>query len=200
MKQTKGQMTQERIVKSAISLISKLGIEKTTFAEIAVMAEIKAPAILNYFKTKDEIIMGCLNYVLRSNQAYFAQELRMQDSAVKDLMAYARANVKWALDNQDQAQLIIDLYSRSLFDQQFREINLKIVLGAREKIKTILLYIKREKPEVFEHKEIDLYTRLIHDFITGAILTTIVSKESKKATELKEFEERFHLFIQVLLK
>jgi AcrR family transcriptional regulator len=199
MRFTKGQLTQEKIVKSAISLISQVGVEKTTFAGIAEMAEIKAPGILNYFKNKDEILQGCLEYVLKSNQIYLARELTIQDSAMKDLNSYAMANIKWAVDNPEQAQIIIDLYSRSLFDKHFREINQRIVQSAREKIKTILIYARRENPESFFESEIEFLTRLIHDFITGAILTTILNKERKKSSELKAFEERFRHFISCLL-
>jgi AcrR family transcriptional regulator len=62
----------ERLTGAAVQLVHQQGIEKTTLAEIAKVADVPAGNVYYYFKTKDDVIDAVVEAHLEQNRATLA--------------------------------------------------------------------------------------------------------------------------------
>lgn len=62
-KLTKGQLTKQKLLEATARCVSKIGIEKTSFTEIAKEAEVKRPLVAYHFPKKDDVFYRVILYI-----------------------------------------------------------------------------------------------------------------------------------------
>ncbi|MDY4316887.1 TetR family transcriptional regulator [Pectobacterium actinidiae] len=92
LRQTKKDQTRSQLVEAAFTLIEKQGFQQTTINEIAAAVNVSPRTFLRYFPTKDDVVVGWLDFIMAVLPSTLAQG--SADEPIADaLMRSARAMV-----------------------------------------------------------------------------------------------------------
>src|ERR1051325_8506199 len=76
--------TKERILKTALGLFRKQGLEKTTTREISVKAGIAEGTLFNYFKTKEDLALYFFQKETQDLIEWYEEEARLQKAPLPE--------------------------------------------------------------------------------------------------------------------
>jgi hypothetical protein len=104
--------------------------------------------------------------------------MNIRDDAQKRLRIHIYENLKWAIENPEEAQIILLLYYFSCFDKQFSQLFDDVIHSGRKRILELLLAGQREG--LFRFKlDVELVCEMLHDAIMGAMFSAVASRQKK---------------------
>src|SRR6185312_12964470 len=109
----------ERIVRSAIRVFSRMGMNRATFQAVADDAGINQTAIFRHFADKEALIEGALVAIVMSNRAIVESAADPRDDARTRLHKYGELNFRWAVEKRHEAEIISMLYYLATVDPRF---------------------------------------------------------------------------------
>lgn len=92
LRQTKKEQTRSQLIEAAFTLIDKKGFQQTTINEIASAVNVSPRTFLRYFPTKDDVVVGWLDFIMAVLPSTIAQA-SADEPIVDALMRSARAMV-----------------------------------------------------------------------------------------------------------
>lgn len=197
MEQTKGQKTQELIIKTALELVGSHGFSNTSMQMIASACKLSQGAVMQHFPSKARLFEAIRKSVSKDNHSFIDPQILPTDDGFTCLRKHITLNLDWALRNRAQFAIIILTYESGIRDLESREIaNGAIELGTER----ILRYILAAQREKIVSNEIDaeLTAQLCHEYIVGICLRTVSSSKSTKVT--KPLEDHIHYFLKNLFR
>lgn len=184
----KGEITKNKIIENSLNLFSKNGYHSTSLNNIAKTIGLRDTAILRHFKNKENLFMSVVESILLENVKYLDNNEK-KTSSKDQLEAYFLGNLKWANENTEQAQVIIQVYHFACTQERFKQLQKKLIENARKKILDCLI-IKSEKSSLKKDKNILKDTAsFIHETLIGLILSSITYKKITKKYALKRLND-----------
>ena len=181
-KQTKGAGTKAKIVKKAMQLVTKKGLDQVSVREVARACKISSATAFYHFPTKETLILEIINNVVLGNHETVSKLMTIYDNAFEKLHKHIQGNLLWAKDKPEQAQILLLLYYMGGVHSDFSIIYKSLLFKARERIKEHLLSGKREDIFFFTASE-DLVAEYIHNTLVGAVVNSTASQTETRMTE-----------------
>ncbi len=170
--------THERMVAAAIWVFARKGFENGSVPSIAKKARVSVSAMFHHFRNKDEIVEAALVRIGADNHKMVESLLRPENDARTQLRTHFFANIKWALLNPDQAQLLILIYHLACFHPGFRERYSTLLANARLRI-SHYVYAAQREGKLRSNDSIEDQVRLLHDCLVGTFVNTLAADLSK---------------------
>lgn len=178
---TRGETRRILILRSAIEVLSSQGIQHTTFDAVARVAKMQRSHVAYYFKTRDEMVLMAIRFVVVKGQEATIELLKDAKTPEKRLMAILRAFFQQAKDTPQHIPIWILFWSLASIDPTYRLLQEEIKQMGKDRIEQILeLYFNNSKTT---RKEISLLARNIQALGYGYMIRAMSSKN------LEEFEE-----------
>jgi len=111
-------MRWRQILEAAAGLFAKKGFHRTTTKEIAEAADVSEGTLYNYFKNKNDILMGILQNLIEKQKLARSMEISLPINEREFFSVYFREQRKQLDQNFDMAQSVL---SAILDDQELRE-------------------------------------------------------------------------------
>ncbi|MFP4458150.1 MAG: TetR/AcrR family transcriptional regulator [Candidatus Zixiibacteriota bacterium] len=120
----------KQIYEAAISLFSQKGVWNTTISQIAKKAGVGKGTIYEYFRSKEDILMAALEFVITRVFELFQEEFDMHDGVIDRLMAYPRALSRYFEEESPESAFLIFIFQMEAFffsDEKFKSLRGNIV-------------------------------------------------------------------------
>lgn len=186
---SKGEITQEKILKAGKKLIAKEGIEQASFQKIADACGLSQSAVMHHFPNKDTLLQSVIKSIVENNQRTVHTITKIEDDARTQLLKHFYGNLDWAVTHVDEARIIISIYYLATFKPKFSKLYALLLHNAQEKIRALLLAGQREGNFKFSSSPEGL-AALLHDTLLGGIINLITTKTSKSSVQNKRNEWR----------
>jgi AcrR family transcriptional regulator len=184
---SKGAATRAKILDVALRLIAKHGFWETSVQMIADKVGVSQTAVFVHFKSKDQLFESLRVQVGRHNQMFTDKQVSISDGADKALLRHCMANLQWAQEFPERAQIIVLHYYLGMVHDSHHKVNHEIYENGRERILKYILAGQREKKFHFTQKP-DLLAEMIQEFLIGHFVRMAsggVFQERVSQTKLK---------------
>lgn len=164
--------SRDRILKQAIRLLSRHGLEGASFQAIADACDISQSAVLYHFPTKEKLIVGVIEKIVLHNHELVLGTQRPEAGAMERLEYHFQANLDWATKFPEEAGIVLLLYYLASFRPDFAKLYQPLQRNARERIRDLLLAGQRERL-VRSDLNVDESAETLHDSLLGGIVNAI---------------------------
>jgi len=96
----------QRIIEVALEAFAGRGFEATTTSEIADTLQMTGPALYHYFRTKEELLFACMEYILELLHADVTAAATGEGTACDRMARVVRAQLKVELGSGGAASLV----------------------------------------------------------------------------------------------
>jgi AcrR family transcriptional regulator len=181
---------QKEMIKAFYKVARKEGLENASIAKVAHVLGVNPSLVMHYFKTKDDLIYGLIEYILeRYSLIYNPENGTLNPTERLKKIVRNLFSRKWN-------KLIDDGVFYSSFSLIFRDATLKIQFKKlHDELRQLLTNALREakKENIVEIEDIEKTADLIFIFVEGAYY--YLSMVSDK----KEYESRIQLYENTVL-
>ena len=189
---SKGQKTQEKIIRSAIKLFSKVGFDAASIQMIADDCDISQSAVFQHFKSKKVLLEAVRGYVSKSNHSFTDGRITMDHNAFEALSLHMQGNLEWTLKHRAEAQIILLTYYFGSVDKDFTVAAKRALDLGQERI---LKYVKAgQREKLFKFSlPAEIVAESIHDALLGMCVKVL---SSGKKIDSPLFKQRAEQIIQ----
>jgi AcrR family transcriptional regulator len=177
----KGDIKIAEIIEATIRCLSTVGIEHTSFEAVGQEAGLLKAHVNYYFKEKDDLIKGVLDYVLAKAQRMTVEALQKQEDPALLLKTLSDVTFDWAEANRAHLPLIVLLYYQCTINPKLRETHTRARALARERLVEILKHSGLKASPA----KLETYAFAIHALLSGYIVEFSATKTSHTLSELK---------------
>lgn len=178
-------VTKEEMIEAAIVLISRLGLETTSFQKIADECQVSQGAPLYHFKNKFGLFEAIASYIIERKQRLFDSVLEPTDNAYEKLVKFYQSELSWALIYAAEAEVYMNLFALSGFNPEFSKLYHKQQTYALENIIALLYAGKREQLFNYTADE-KVLAQALFDFQIGMYVNLVAGKQIiHKKTEIE---------------
>lgn len=183
---SKGEKTQELIMKTAIRLFAQRGFEEVSLQEIADECGISRAAPLYHFKTKSGLFEAIVQRSRRRKSEAIAAEVEraIEDDAFQRLAKLFRVSCAWSFISSSEAEAFLLLHYFAAHNAHFARLYQQILGEERRQIEQLLLAGKREGLFSFEEPSRELATAL-HDVLTGFAVNALAGRNQVDLPDLE---------------
>lgn len=96
----------KRIIDVALEAFAARGFEATTTVDIADTLQMTGPALYHYFRTKEELLFACMDFILEQLHADVSAAAASEGSACERMVRVVRAQLKVELGSGGAASLV----------------------------------------------------------------------------------------------
>jgi TetR/AcrR family fatty acid metabolism transcriptional regulator len=114
---------QERLIRATYRLIGTKGMHRMTLQDVADEAEVSKALVLYYFKTKENLVLATMRWVLAQVAARMAEEIGAADQPEDKVRAAIDAIFVDALRNRNFYLAYTDLIAHGARNHRFGELN-----------------------------------------------------------------------------
>lgn len=191
--------TKETIMDAALKLYMEKGVAHTRFSDIAKLAGIEQNHLKYHYKSNDQLFMDVLAMATNSLQeeTQAAIDFKKHKDIESMISAYAAVTFQWGKKNKSLRNLWLYLYYLSSVSDEYREINQKLRIVGRDRIRSMLvegIARKALKSEILD--KIDELTIQIQSIIIGNSIITWTENDIKDNWIMKKTTEQI---LQLLL-
>lgn len=192
---TKGELTRQRIITSAMKMVGEKGFFEATLEEIALHAKVQRQGIINYFGGKTGLFRACVLQVLEDFGGEYQKKIKPEDSAWTQLNLQFELNLSMALRHSEKARLILFLYLHAAHEPQLQKIYQESIVRIRNRYHTVIAAGIREK--LFKTDQPELVGALLHEIIVGTMINVLA--HDGKPSEAKAAGLKWKLATNALL-
>ncbi len=158
----------ERILKSAIKIISKKGFFNASISEIARLANVADGSVYTYFKGKNHLLIESFRFVLDKILKKVMKELENVDNPIEKIKIIVKMHIQFMEKNPDIANFL---------QIQLRQSNREIRLHIREEMRKYYHILGKILDEGIEKGLIrnDVNKRVIGSLIFGTVDEIVTS-------------------------
>lgn len=195
MLKTKGQLSREKIIKTAVDQIYKKGYFDCSTQEIADLCGLSQTSIFYHFKNKKYLFIESINYVIKNNRSIFAHTSKENITPMITLKNLLKSNIRWALNFPEQTSMILILFNFAIHDVEFKKLADKIIVNGQKTILDVL----NSFPENIHTTQvsIEFLSRKIQQYTSGVMFQILASNRPEKIA--KEFEEQLDHTVNLFL-
>jgi AcrR family transcriptional regulator len=175
---TKGELTRARITGAAIEAFGKKGYFEVSLDEIARLAKVQRPAIINYFTNKIGLFAACVDAVMTEFGKEYSERSRADASAIERLDLSFEMNVELALKKSAHAKLIVLLYYGATVNSDLNTVYRTTLAGIRARYESHLKAAIREHT-IDPNADTELLAVLLHETIMGMFINFIATGKTK---------------------
>jgi AcrR family transcriptional regulator len=189
--------TRDKIIKAALDLVAKQGLEQTSFQQIANKIGMSQAAIIHHFPSKRKLFEALLFFIIKRNSEFTGAKVTSRDSARVKLKRHFEGHVEWVAKHPEDAHIMLVFYSLAGQEKTYGFLYDSILKVAREKIADIIHAGQRERAWPLKTENEVLVVSLIHDALLAGIVNWFCTGASKK--ELLHLRKRWNLLLKCLL-
>jgi len=178
----KVQRTQVSIAEAAIHSYVRIGIEGTTYANIADRAGLSRTIVNRYFPEHQDLLLFMSKYIRANYQEFVLVRFTKEKGALNQLRAYLLAAMNWVEAFPDHAHAWLLFFYYCGIKKEFRKLNTVLVKMGFERLRALL--IQGQEEGVFKFKETEKTARLLHLTLSGAIMS-LMTEENLSVQDLK---------------
>jgi AcrR family transcriptional regulator len=101
----------KQIIDGALRVFARKGLSNFKMAEIAVEAKVGKGTLYEYFRTKEELIMGSVSQFMEEFEQYVAAQIIAGEGPVEKIEKLLEASVEFCLQNEDRLDALLDFYA-----------------------------------------------------------------------------------------
>lgn len=193
---TKGQRTRLMILEGAIDVITKRGIEDTSFQMIADHVGLSQQGVMNHFKNKESLFMGVLGVIKDRLYTEIQASFTPYDDAFQLIKKHFNAQLVTIQKYPVTIQLYLWLYYKASHSKRFQELYTATLLDVHEQYLKYILAGQREGIFHFKEEAI-LVAEKLHDTFMGSIINfSVTSKtQDKEINLLKKWDKVISLIV-----
>jgi AcrR family transcriptional regulator len=177
---SKSQLRKFQIIEGAVRCYAKMGLDKTTFDQIAKEAKTSRSLLLHYFKTKEEILFIAAQYVRKLFQERAITAIQKGRSTMEMLDLYIKSCFDWVDEEPDHVTFWLLFFNLTITVPKFKRLNTEMTTIGQARLAGLLEKAYSEgkitKGDFAER------ARLIQTNINGAIIQ-IVTEENTHAQQ-----------------
>lgn len=121
--QRRKEQTRSRILKAALGLFAKEGLEATTIAEITKAADIGKGTFFTYFASKEAVLADLGKHLLEQMAAHAAQSSAAPRTAEQRLLTFFEPACAWHQANPRLSKLLAVVFVQSVTWAQVEQLN-----------------------------------------------------------------------------
>ncbi len=169
----------------------KKPFDQTSIKDIAKIAKINHGMLHYYFKSKEDILLNYIEYVIDRYKSLFEDWIRSKGASFKDPKDFLRASLDFMSHkitlNQDLSKIFIEIWEIAIYNRKVKEKLRKSYSEWIEIVNLALMEVSKDKPPS-AHMGIGLVA-----FLEGiSLFSVILDKETIEADALlKYFQEQF---------
>ncbi len=187
------------ILEAALVLAETQGMAGLSANRVAKRLGWNPSLVFYYFKTQDDLFAECLALVVERNRMAVLSLCKPEASAREMMEAYLRGNLHWALAYPAQVELLLGaLAQRRSFINLGDRVSQALQTG-KSRIRDLLTRLVSEEPgQPGQGLELERSVEIIHNQLTGQIISSIHSHESSNTKRKKllefHFSQSLHVF------
>ncbi len=101
----------KQIIDGALRVFARRGLSNFKMAEIAVEAKVGKGTLYEYFRTKEELIMGSVSQFMEEFEQYVAAQIIAVEGPTEKIEKLLEASVEFCLQNEDRLDALLDFYA-----------------------------------------------------------------------------------------
>jgi len=185
-----------QIMEALHGCLLKKPFDRTSIKEIAAAAGINHGMLHYYFKSKEDILLHYIEYVIEQYQSLFNDWMHSKGPAMESPEEFLRASFDFMSDkitlNRDLSKIFIEIWEIAIYNGKVRE---KLRKAYAEWIGTVDRIIVEVSPDGAAPSRLSI---AIIAFLEGiSLFSVILEKETVEAEVLlKEFQEHFLKFLK----
>lgn len=171
------------IIEGAIHCYATLGIDGTTYENIAKASKISRPLIFRYFKDREAIFESAIRYIRTHFQKLAVDAIMAETEPKMQLEAYVLSTFAWVAQYPEHVRTWILFYYSCGTNAKHRALNTDLVKMGHERITAILAEGKKRGD--FNCAKPSQSARAIQMLITGALISAATEDPFIPIKELK---------------
>ncbi|UCG61048.1 MAG: TetR/AcrR family transcriptional regulator [Candidatus Zixiibacteriota bacterium] len=101
----------KQIIEAALKVFARKGLSNFKMAEIAEEAVVGKGTLYEYFRTKEELIMGSISQFMMEFEEYVMAQIVAVDGPVEKIERIVQASCEYCLKNEEQLDAMLDFYA-----------------------------------------------------------------------------------------
>ncbi len=173
---SKGDLKKIQIIQSAIRCIASEGIENASYENIGRPLKLTRSHVAYYFKSKDDILLKAIEYVIAKGQALTVERVQNAKTTEDRLVAMVQATFDWAASDQEGFSVYMLFLYYCIINKDYRDLQSKIRSTGANRIQAML----ENDPQVSKSrgtKELRELAKALQDLITGAAVDFFTTSE-----------------------
>lgn len=185
------QERRQQIMEALHKCLLKKPFDQTSIKDIAAAAKINHGMLHYYFKSKDDILLNYIEYVIERYKTLFEDWIHSKRDSFKSSKDILRASFNFMYQkitlNRDLSKIFIEIWEIAIYNRKVKE---KLQKAYSEWIETVTLTIREVSRD--EGASARLSMGLVA-FLEGVSLLSVILDKDETEIQLllKEFEERF---------
>ncbi len=177
----KGDIRRARIIESAITCLSTLGVEATSFEAIGKQTGMLRAHVAYYYKDRRDIVRDAIKFCVATVQSITVEHVSAATTDKERLVAFIEATFEWAEKFPKHLNLILLMYYYASYDPTYRKLHTEIRELGAQRIGAIV------KPLVSEKRSVDyrIVAKRIQYLITGNLVEYASTTPSVSLAKLK---------------
>ncbi len=170
---------QIQILKAAFEVASRKGLDALTVRLVARRAKLSAGLVLFHFKTKDQLIIALLDYVLRTTTVlYITDDISDIADPLDRLLALLRKEMNRLASEPRLIRLFFDFWSKGFTHPLIRTKMQAELDRYREAFRPIAHDVLRAEPERFAGVTPEGLSAVAVSFIKGCAVQSMIDPEN----------------------
>lgn len=179
----KGDRKKAEIIQAAIHLIARDGLEGFSFDKLGQELKIAKSHVVYHFKSKDEILIRCIEYVTGTGQQIVVERLLKAPKGVERVHAWVYGNFEWIKKLPDHATVFLLLFVKAMREKLFNDLHHKVREASRQRVAAILT---ESGLEFEDGEDLERYAQIILDLLTGSALEVLSLRDQPFARATDE--------------
>lgn len=104
----------KQIMDAALKVFARTGLNKFKMADIATEAGVGKGTLYEYFRTKEELMIGSISQFMSDFEIYVASQIETAETPVAKIESLIESSVEFCLANKDRIDAMFDFYSAGI--------------------------------------------------------------------------------------
>ena len=141
MEPRKGDRRRLEILQAAIHLIATDGYDSAVLANVAKKLGTRRSHVIYYFKTREELLMGALQFVTAIAQKVTVERVASAVSPLDKILAISDGAFEWAQQFPEQAKFMLLFYYLCSHDKEFAHVHRQVRDAGFQRMRALLATI-----------------------------------------------------------
>jgi AcrR family transcriptional regulator len=133
-----------QIIEAYMALVSKRGIHKVTYADIATECGIDRQLVAHHFPKDQALIILAYRFIYAGFQKHCSDKILARSGFLNRMDAYVEGIVSWAIEQKSHSRFLIQFYALVQLDPELATILERNVAIGSERITALLVSAQKE--------------------------------------------------------
>ncbi len=184
LQMSKADQRKAAIIEAAVGQIARHGLTSAIFEQVSTQLGIRRSHVNYYFKTREELLLSCLQYSLATAQRLTIDRLQEVSDREEGLATIVTSVFDWVIDYPEQARVFLLFHFFAAIDPDFSRENAAFRATAQERIAGMLAL--GSKPSAAGKKACAKLAQQIHAEIMGHLIEGLSIERGARLAEYRE--------------